>query len=155
MRIYPSRPVVGVGAVVVVDGNRVLLVKRGQAPLKGEWSLPGGVVELGETLQAAVFREVLEETGLEVEVGPLVDVVDRVEPGEDGRVQYHYVVVDYLCRTRGGEAVHGSDAADVCWADAEHLTPYCLSAAAAAVVRKALALTREDSWSPALESSGS
>ena len=147
MRTYPSRPVVGVGAVVV-DGNRVLLVKRGQAPLKGEWSLPGGVVELGETLHAAVVREVLEETGLEVEVGPLVDVIDRVEPGEDGRVQYHYVVVDYLCRTRGGEAVHGSDAADVCWADTEHLTPYCLSAAAAAVVQKALALTREDSWSP-------
>ena len=95
-RSYPARPVVGVGAVVF-DADRVLLVKRAHEPLKGEWSLPGGAVELGETLEAAVAREVLEETGLAVDVGPVVEVLDRVQHAADGRVEYHYVIVDYLC----------------------------------------------------------
>ena len=101
----------GVGAVVL-DGDRVLLVKRGHAPLKGEWSLPGGTVELGETLEAAVAREVLEETGLEVDVGPLVEVIDRVQRAPDGRVEYHFIVVDYLCRGPGTDRSAGSDADD-------------------------------------------
>src|SRR5438552_13789207 len=101
MREYPVRPIVGVGAVVL-DGDRVLLVKRAHEPLKGEWSLPGGAVEVGETLEAAVAREVREETCLEVEVGPLVEVVNRIVRDPGGRVEYHFVIVDYLCRPIGG-----------------------------------------------------
>ena len=101
-RSFPARPIVGVGAVVVDDG-RVLLVKRAQAPLKGEWSLPGGAVEVGETLSAAVQREVLEETGLVVSVGPIVEVLDRIHTDGDGRVEYHYVLIDYACTVVGGD----------------------------------------------------
>lgn len=139
MRAFPDRPIVGVGAVVF-DRGRVLLVKRGHEPLKGEWSLPGGAVELGETLEAAVAREVLEETGLAVEVGPVVDVVDRVQRSEDGRVEYHYVIVDYLCRADTDRVVHGSDADDVRWASVGELGPLRVSERAMSVVRKARAL---------------
>jgi 8-oxo-dGTP diphosphatase len=134
---HPDRPVVGVGAVVL-DGDRVLLVRRAHAPLAGEWSLPGGKVELGETLTAAVAREVWEETGLRVSVGPLVDVVDRLDTFADGRVEFHYVVVDYLCRTSGdGAPAPGSDADDVCWAPVADLAAYRLTDAAVAVIEKA------------------
>lgn len=139
--MFPSRPVVGVGAVIF-DGDRVLLVKRGHAPLKGEWSLPGGAVELGESLEAAVAREVLEETGLEVEVGPVVEVLDRVERTGDGRVEYHFVIIDYLCRVRGGRVARGSDADEVCWADAAALALRCVDDTATAVIDKARALAR-------------
>jgi mutator protein MutT len=135
-RSYPERPLVGVGAVIF-DGDRVLLVKRGHAPLKGEWSLPGGCVELGETLEAAVAREVLEETGLAVDVGPVVEVFDRVQQGDDGRVEYHYVIVDYLCRPRGARIAHGSDAEDVRWVDPDDMPAYRLTDKAASVIRKA------------------
>src|SRR5438128_12402839 len=96
-RVFPERPIVGVGAVVL-DGDRVLLVKRAHEPLKGEWSLPGGVVELGETLADALMREVLEETGVPIEIGEVVEVLDRVQRAADGRVEYHFVLVDYVCR---------------------------------------------------------
>jgi 8-oxo-dGTP diphosphatase len=98
------------------------------------------VVELGETLQGAVAREVLEETGLEIEVGPVVEVLDRVERSSDGRVEYHYVIIDYLCSVRAGQAVHGSDAQEVCWADATDLTPQRVTPGVMAVVGKALGL---------------
>src|SRR5687767_2941674 len=122
-RHFPARPVVGVGAVVF-DGDHVLLVQRAHAPLKGEWSLPGGAVELGETLAAALVREVREETGIDVEVGPVVEVLDRLHRDADGRLQYHYVVVDYLCRPLSTRIVHGTDADNARWVDPADLPTY-------------------------------
>lgn len=144
MRIFPSGPVVSVGAVVL-DGARVLLVRRGQPPLKGRWSLPGGVVELGETLEAALAREVLEETGLIIDVGPVAEVLDRIERAADGRVEYHYVIVDYVCRVRGGSVVCGSDAEDARWVEIADLAAFQPTRAVVAVIHKALALAREGS----------
>ena len=102
------RPVVGVGAVILVPDGRVVLVKRGHEPLAGQWSIPGGKLELGETLAAGTAREALEETGLAVEVGPLIEVCDRILMDESGRVGYHFVLVDYLCKPVGGTPVAGS-----------------------------------------------
>lgn len=114
-REFPDAPLVGVGAVVVENG-RVLLVRRGQEPLKGKWSLPGGMLELGESLQEGVVREVREETGLSVEPVELVELLDRVHR-EDGRVRYHYVIADYLCRVVGGSLKAASDADAVRWVE--------------------------------------
>jgi 8-oxo-dGTP diphosphatase len=108
-RRYPSKPMVGVGAVVLSDDGRVVLVKRRQEPLAGQWSLPGGMLELGESLEAGVAREVQEETGLVVTVGPVVEVFDRILLDDTGRVRYHFVLVDYLCRIRGGTLAASSD----------------------------------------------
>jgi 8-oxo-dGTP diphosphatase len=124
-REYPERPIIGVGAVII-EGGRVLLIKRGQAPLKGEWSLPGGALELGETLEEGVCREVLEETGLIVEPISIVEVFDRISRDVEGRVQYHYVLVDYLCRVSGGTLACATDAADARWATLEELGPIAL-----------------------------
>ena len=148
MRSFPDRPVVGVGAVIF-DGSTVLLVKRGHAPLKGDWSLPGGAVELGETLEAAVVREIREETGLDVAVQSLVEAVDRIHHAADGRVEYHYVVVDFLCRPSNTSKTSntaalpcaGSDADEVRWVPLEKLAAYHLSSAARAVIDKALELS--------------
>jgi mutator protein MutT len=115
----------------------VLLVKRGHPPLKGEWSLPGGTVELGETLEAAVAREVLEETGLEVSVGQVVEVLDRVDRAPDGRIEYHFVIVDYACTVRGGSIASGSDAEDARWVPIRELPAYRLTAKASAVIVEA------------------
>jgi len=112
-RTYPRRPIVGVGAVIFADGDRVVLVRRRHPPLVGSWSLPGGAVEVGETLEQAVRREVNEETGLDVEVGPLVAAVDHIERDLDGNVVFHFVIVDYLCRARGGVLTAGGDAGAV------------------------------------------
>jgi 8-oxo-dGTP diphosphatase len=136
-RAYPDRPFVGVGAVVVQEGQ-VLLVRRGHEPLRGAWSLPGGVVEAGETLQAALVREILEETGLEVQVGPIVEVLDRITRDADGRVEYHFVLIDYLCHVVGGTLRAGSDAAAAEFADAEALEGYDLSEPTRAVIERAL-----------------
>jgi ADP-ribose pyrophosphatase YjhB (NUDIX family) len=125
---------------VVVDAGRVLLVRRANPPLQGEWSLPGGAVETGETLRAALQREVLEETGLVVDVGPLIDVLDRVHTHADGRVEYHYVLVDYLCSVIGGRVRPQSDAADVRWALPSEFPRYALAEPALSVIAKALGL---------------
>ena len=146
MRAYPARPVVGVGAVVLY-AHRVLLVKRGHEPLKGEWSLPGGVVELGETLEAAIAREVREETGLEVAVGPIVDVLDRLLYDADGRVQYHYVLVDFLCRPSGGVVCCGSDAEAAEWVPLDDLARFAVADATVIVIGKAVD-RQSGAWTP-------
>lgn len=118
-REFPHAPLVGVGAVVVHE-SRVLLVRRGSEPLKGHWTLPGGLLELGESVAGGVAREVIEETGLIVEPLDLVELLDRIirEDGrEDGRVRYHYVIADYLCRVTGGELRAASDADAVRWVE--------------------------------------
>jgi 8-oxo-dGTP diphosphatase len=134
--VTPAAPVVGVGGVVVRDG-RVLLVRRGKEPLYGRWTVPGGTVELGETLEEAVIREMEEETGLRVEPVEVLTVFDRID--RDGeRVRHHHVIVDYLCRWRSGEAGAASDALEVAWASAEELPRYDLPPKALEVVRNAL-----------------
>lgn len=129
----------GVGAVVI-DGDRVLLVKRAHEPRKGEWSLPGGAVEVGETLEHAVAREVAEETGLHVRVGPIVEVLDRVHRTVDGRIEYHYVLIDYVCVPIGGLLQARSDAADACWVAAPEFSDYRVRADTVSVIAKAFAL---------------
>jgi 8-oxo-dGTP diphosphatase len=140
MRRYPDRPVVSVGAVVL-DGQRVVLVKRGQEPLKGRWSLPGGVVEAGEELHAAVVREVREETGLTVQVGEVVEVLDRITRDADGRIEFHYVIIDYACEVAGGSLACASDADDARWVDRAELADYDLTAKVAEVIARAFALS--------------
>jgi mutator protein MutT len=141
-REYPARPIVGVGAVIVRDG-RVVIVRRRYEPLAGRWSLPGGTLELGETLEAGVAREMQEETGLDVEVGPVIEVFDRILLDADRRVQYHFVLVDYLCRPIGGELRAGSDVDDAVFVDPVGLGPYDLTTKARAVIDRALELARE------------
>lgn len=148
-REYPDRPVVGVGGVVVDDG-RALLIRRGSEPLRGQWSIPGGMLELGETLQAGVARELREETGLEVRVLDLIEVFDRIYIQEpiDGspphqRPRYHYVIVDYLCERISGEARAGSDVTDVVFAREDELEQYHLTETATRVLRKAFAMASE------------
>jgi 8-oxo-dGTP diphosphatase len=136
MRPYPDRPVVGVGAVVL-DGERVLLIKRGHAPLKGEWSLPGGGVETGETLEQAIAREVLEETGVTIEVGPIVEVLDRISRDADGRVEHHFVLVDFVARPSGGLLRSASDAEDAAWVQLSELSKYGIAPVTLSVIQKA------------------
>lgn len=114
-REFPAAPMVGVGAIVV-DKGRVLLVCRGREPMKGHWTLPGGVLELGESLVDGVKREVAEETGLEVEPIELIELLDRIHR-EGEKVRYHYVIADYLCRVTGGELRAASDADAVRWVE--------------------------------------
>lgn len=136
-REYPDRPIVGVGAVIVESG-RVLLARRSRPPLQDRWSLPGGAVELGETLRAAAEREAREETGLLIKAGEVLEVLDRIIPGENGRPQYHYVLVDFLCECAGGQLRAGGDASEVAWAGENDLERYQLDGPAVAVVQKAL-----------------
>ena len=136
-REYPQSPLIGVGAVIVEDG-RALLIRRGTPPLLGEWSLPGGVLECGEALRDAVIREALEETGLTVQVGEMLGVYERVIRAEDGRVRYHYVLIDFLCHRVAGELRAGSDAAEVGWFRREELSSLKLAYDANDVVLKGL-----------------
>ena len=137
-REYPSAPVVGVGGVVIHEG-RALLIKRGSEPLKDQWSIPGGTLELGESIQEGVRRELLEETGIDVRVAELIEVFDRIFRDEAGKIQYHFVIVDYLCGKISGEARPASDVTDVAWVREEDLWNYRLTEAATRVIRKAFA----------------
>ena len=119
-RSYPSAPILGVGAVIWKEG-RFLLIQRGKAPMKDSWSIPGGKIELGETLMDGIKREVMEETNLIVRIGPIVDVVDYIEKDSDGRVKTHYCLVDYVAFWQSGDAVAGSDAQDVKWLTLDEL----------------------------------
>jgi len=149
-REYPERPVVGVGGVVIENG-RALLIRRGSEPLRGEWSIPGGTLELGESLEQGVARELLEETGLEVRVVELIEVFDRIFEGDEAaaggalekkRPKYHFVIADYLCERIGGEAVAASDVTHVAFAREEELDAYGLTATATRILRKAFAMAR-------------
>jgi ADP-ribose pyrophosphatase YjhB (NUDIX family) len=137
-RTYPDHPFVGVGAVIIHD-QRALLVRRNTEPLRGEWSVPGGVLELGEKLRDGAAREALEETGLHLEVGEVLDVFDSIFPDADGRAQYHFVLIDFLCRVVSGEAVAGSDVSEVKWVTLPELHELHLRPSVAGVVAKALA----------------
>ena len=137
-RMFPSRPLVGVGAVVW-DGERVLLEQRGQEPARGVWAVPGGLIELGETAEAAVRREVREECGIDVAVGPLLGLFEPVQRDPDGRIRYHYVVIDFLAYYRSGTLRVGDDAADVRWVPPAHLAQYEMLPATRAMIERALA----------------
>jgi 8-oxo-dGTP diphosphatase len=134
-REYPRAPVVGVGAVIL-DGDRVLLIRRGHEPMLGQWSIPGGALETGETLLEGVRREVLEETGLTVEPVAMIEVVDRISRDAEDRVQFHYVLADYLCRLIGGELCCATDAVEAKWARADELDG--VAEFTVAVIRKAI-----------------
>ncbi|MFH1091363.1 MAG: NUDIX hydrolase [Pseudomonadota bacterium] len=136
-RLYPSRPIVGVGGLVF-DGRSVLLIKRAKDPGRGRWSIPGGAVDLGETLPQGLKREMLEEVGLKVEVGPLVEAVDRIFTDANGRIRYHYVVLDYLCFPGPGEPKPGSDAAEARFVPPEEWADYGLGRLGLKILHQAL-----------------
>jgi 8-oxo-dGTP diphosphatase len=147
-REYPGRPMVGVGGVVVENG-RALLIRRGSEPLLGEWSIPGGMLELGETLEQGVARELLEETGLEVRVLELIEVFDRIYLESTGGTagpkkgpRFHYVIVDYLCEPVAGEPLAGSDVTDLVFAGEDELVRYNLTETATRILKKAFAMAR-------------
>jgi 8-oxo-dGTP diphosphatase len=139
-REYPKHPLVGVGGVVI-DRHRVLLIRRGSEPLKGEWSIPGGLLELGEELAEGVRRELKEETGLEVEPVETILAFDRIMR-EGSRVKYHYVIVDYLCRRKRGRLRPASDVVDARWVRRQDLPQYHLSPMATSVILQAFDLMK-------------
>ena len=142
VREYPDRPIVGVGGVIV-DAGKVVLIRRKYEPLKGHWSLPGGMVEIGESLDVALTREMLEETGLAVDVGPVIEVFDRITRDDEHRVRYHFVLIDYVCWRTGGVLRAGSDADAAIWVDPGKLDQYSLTDKATAVIGRGLRLAHE------------
>jgi mutator protein MutT len=136
-RDYPDRPFLGVGAIIL-HGDHILLVRRANPPLQGEWSIPGGLVEVGETTREAVIREVQEETGLQIEPVKLVEVFERILRDKSELVQYHFVLVDYLCRIVSGEPRACSDVSELRWAKIEELDGLKVSSETCAVIRKAV-----------------
>ena len=147
-REYPDRPVIGVGGVIIEQG-RTVLIRRGTEPLLGEWSIPGGTVEIGETLEEAVRRELREETGLEVCVLELIELFDRIYPEEGSlaaggkmKPRFHFVIADYLCGLVGGRPRAGSDVTDMAFAREEELDKFKLTEKATSVLKKAFAMAR-------------
>lgn len=140
-REFPTQPFIGVGAILI-EGDRVLLVKRAHPPIQGQWSIPGGVLEVGELVREAAVREAREETGMIVEAGVLLGVYDRVLRHADGRVQYHYVLIDFLCRPLGGELQASSDASEVRWFTRSELPALHLAEDTQDVIQKGFAALR-------------
>jgi len=151
-REYPEKPIIGIGGVVIEDG-RALLIRRGSEPLLGQWSIPGGTLELGETLIEGTERELREETGLTVSVLEMIEVFERINFGsgadetwktleEKRRPRFHFVIVDYLCERISGVPVAGGDVTDVAWADENNLEKFGLTPTATRVIRKAFSLAR-------------
>jgi ADP-ribose pyrophosphatase YjhB (NUDIX family) len=141
-REYPERPIVGVGGVVI-HKERVLLIRRAHQPLQGEWSIPGGGLDVGETIVQGVRRELEEETGIDVRVLDHIETFERIVRDGSGHVQYHYVILDYLCGLAGGELRAGGDATDVAWAAEDELATYALRETAMRVIAKAFLMMRE------------
>jgi ADP-ribose pyrophosphatase YjhB (NUDIX family) len=151
-REFPEKPIIGIGGVVI-EGERALLIRRGSEPLLGQWSIPGGTLELGETLVEGTARELLEETGLEVKVLDMIEVFERINFGrgaderwtsqeEKRRPKFHFVIVDYLCERISGAPVAGGDVTDVAWADENDLEKFALTPTATRVIRKAFSMAR-------------
>jgi mutator protein MutT len=149
-RAYPHQPLVGVGAVVF-QGDQVLLVRRGQEPARDSWSLPGGLVELGETLEAAITRELAEETGLTVKIQGIAAVLERIFPDPDGRIAYHYVLVDYLCDYVAGELTAASDITAARFVPLADLVGFDLPPATADVIRRAWEQKQQGTGLPLME----
>jgi 8-oxo-dGTP diphosphatase len=141
-RKYPGHPIVGVGGVVI-SGGRALLIRRGSPPLVGQWSIPGGMLEVGETLLEGVRRELGEETGIEVRVLDLIEVFERIELDGSGKPRYHYVILDYLCEAVRGEPHAGSDSTAVAWAAPTELERYSLTPTATRVILRAFEVARQ------------
>jgi ADP-ribose pyrophosphatase YjhB (NUDIX family) len=141
-REYPSRPFVAVGGLIF-KGEKALLVRRAKDPGRGQWSIPGGAIEVGETLHQALSREMREETNLAVEIGPLVEAVDRIVHDAEGNVMFHYIVVDYLCFAPAEEPRPGSDVSEVCFASAKDWPGFGLDRLALDTLHKALDMVRK------------
>jgi 8-oxo-dGTP diphosphatase len=140
-REYPQRPIVAVGGVVVHE-SRVLLIRRGQPPLEGRWSIPGGILEIGETIAEGIERELMEETGVRVRVLELIEIYEKVTRDLDDQPQYHFVILDYACEFVEGTAEAGGDVTEVKWASEQELDGLALTGAAKRVIRKALSMMR-------------
>ncbi len=134
-RKFPEQPLVGIGAVII-ESSRVVLVKRAHPPIQDQWSIPGGALEVGELVREAAVREAREETGLIVETGELLGIFDRVLRGAASRVQYHYVLIDFLCRPVGGRLLAASDAAEVRWFTRDQLPALGLAEDTLEVIHK-------------------
>jgi len=141
-RQYPERPIIAVGGVVV-SGARALLIRRAQPPLEGRWSIPGGILELGETIAQAIERELMEETRVQVLPLELIEIYEKVLRLPNQPPQYHFVILDYLCELKGGNAQAGSDVTEVAWSTEDELDRFNLTTEARRVVKRAFAMARE------------